>query len=94
MVDRAHSPRRDALPEYSDYPDTGCQYWSACLSCPFERCRFDADRVEAERLWNMQQALELRAQGLTVRTVAAKLELSERTVMRLLADSKKELTHA
>ena len=35
------SIRRDALPEYVDYRDTGCELAPSCLNCPFIRCRYD-----------------------------------------------------
>ena len=33
--------RREALPEYAHYHDTGCDLAPSCLSCPFVRCRHD-----------------------------------------------------
>ncbi len=33
--------RREALPEYANYKDTGCDLAPSCLSCPFVRCRHD-----------------------------------------------------
>ena len=33
--------RREALPEYANYKDTGCDLAPSCLSCPFVRCRYD-----------------------------------------------------
>ena len=33
--------RREALPEYANYKDTGCDLAPSCLSCPFARCRYD-----------------------------------------------------
>ena len=33
--------RREALPEYANYRDTGCDLATSCLSCPFVRCRHD-----------------------------------------------------
>ncbi len=33
--------RREALPEYANYRDTGCDLAPSCLSCPFVRCRYD-----------------------------------------------------
>ncbi len=33
--------RREALPEYADYRDTGCDLAPSCLSCPFVHCRHD-----------------------------------------------------
>ena len=33
--------RKEALPEYASYRDTGCDLAPSCLSCPFVRCRHD-----------------------------------------------------
>ena len=33
--------RREALPEYANYQDTGCDLAPSCLRCPFVRCRHD-----------------------------------------------------
>ena len=34
--------RVDALPEHTDYRDTGCDAAPSCLHCPFARCKYDA----------------------------------------------------
>ena len=33
--------RKEALPEYAAYQDTGCELAPSCLNCPFIRCRYD-----------------------------------------------------
>ncbi len=33
--------RMEALPEYANYKDTGCDLAPSCLRCPFARCRYD-----------------------------------------------------
>ncbi len=33
--------RKEALPEYANYQDTGCSLAPSCLSCPFVSCRYD-----------------------------------------------------
>ena len=35
------SARRDALPEHTQYADTGCDIHRSCLTCPLVRCRYD-----------------------------------------------------
>ena len=77
--------RKDALPEETEYRDDGCSYHPHCLSCPLTVCRYDdphlliAMRIQEQR----QKAVRLRAEGLTVNDVAARLNISRRTVFRL-----------
>ena len=33
--------RREALPEYANYKDEGCELAPSCLRCPFARCKYD-----------------------------------------------------
>lgn len=33
--------RRDTLPDYVDYRDTGCELAPSCLRCPLSRCKYD-----------------------------------------------------
>lgn len=33
--------REDALPEHTDYRDTGCDVSPTCLGCPLARCKYD-----------------------------------------------------
>lgn len=78
--------RRDALVEYATYTDDGCEVSAHCLDCPLERCRYDERPDTAERPnQNRVAALELLAQGLPVRRVAAALGISRRSVFRYQA---------
>ncbi len=82
---------RDDRPERGRYRDTGCDLHTACLTCPFERCRYDrpADSLshaavcKAERnRGRIQQAL---ARGLNGPEIASETGLSLRTVYRHLS---------
>ena len=33
--------RKEALPEYAAYQDTGCELAPSCLNCPLARCKYD-----------------------------------------------------
>jgi len=41
-------PDRDRLPEHTDYKDTGCGVYHACLSCPLMTCVFDLEDAELD----------------------------------------------
>ena len=36
--------RREALPEFANYRDTGCELAPSCLRCPFARCQYDKEK--------------------------------------------------
>jgi hypothetical protein len=78
--------RRDALPEYLDWTDTGCEVAPRCLDCPLARCRYDVPGgLRAIRLANRNA--ELRAAytgGTTARELARAHGLTSRTVYRAL----------
>lgn len=81
------TPRYTTLPEEFPFVDTGCSYAPACLSCPFEECRFDhADPPRRER---DVKIIALRAQGRKVREIVALLDVPPRTVGRVLANERK-----
>ena len=81
-------PRRDALPEHTNYHDTGCDLHPSCLSCPLVRCRYD-EPGGARRLLATErdsQVLDLqRRGGRTIEGIAREVGVSRRTVFRILA---------
>lgn len=80
--------RRDALPEYANYyRDSGCDLHDSCLTCPFERCRYDVagGRRHMDGEPHRARILELRSQGMTVEAVGRAAGVSRRTVFRVLA---------
>lgn len=79
--------RIDALPEHTDYADTGCKLYPSCLQCPLPHCHFDEPGGSAAQLRGGRDAtiLRLAARGdLTVARLAEMFGLSRRTVFRVL----------
>ncbi|OGT54303.1 MAG: hypothetical protein A3E01_15170 [Gammaproteobacteria bacterium RIFCSPHIGHO2_12_FULL_63_22] len=81
--------RPDSLPEHKVYLDTGCDLHANCLTCPFERCRYDEPspgRGLAVKTRLMEQELAgLRRQGLTMDEIAQRWGVARRTAYRVLA---------
>ena len=86
-------PRRDSLPEHTNYHDTGCDLHPSCLSCPLVRCRYD-EPGGARRLLSGErdsQVLDLQRRGdATIEAIARSVGVSRRTVFRILARSRAE----
>ena len=86
-------PRRDALPEHTNYHDSGCDLHPSCLSCPLARCRYD-EPGGARRLLSGErdsQVLDLqRRGGATIEAIAREVGVSRRTVFRILARARTE----
>lgn len=82
--------RKDALPEYSNYADTGCGLAPSCLSCPLERCRYDLPQglKSFTQQGKASQVLALRAKGEMIETIAQRVGISRRTVFRYLAEQR------
>lgn len=81
-------PRSDALPEYTEYADTGCDLYPSCLSCPLPRCRYEDPGGAAAMLRPVRDASILRLaeqDGLSVDRLAEMFGLSRRTVFRVLS---------
>jgi hypothetical protein len=79
--------RIDALPEYVDYVDRGCDLYPSCLNCPLPRCRYEEPGGAAAILRTGRDAsiLRLAAQdGMDVEHIAEMFGLSRRTVFRVL----------
>ena len=81
--------RRDALPEHTQYADTGCEVHHSCLTCPLVRCRYD-EPGGARRLLSEgrdRQIVALRRSGDSINQIARRFGVSRRTVFRALARS-------
>ncbi len=79
--------RSDALPEYTEYADTGCDCYPSCLHCPLPKCRFDQPGGAAAMLRGGRDSaiLRLAARGdVTIEQLAAMFGLSRRTIFRVL----------
>lgn len=84
----ARRTRRDALPEHTQYADTGCDWHPTCLTCPFVRCRYDEDTGAVKRHAGRQRdrrIVDLQRRGKTINVIAARFGVSRRTVFRVLA---------
>ncbi len=79
--------RCDALPEHTDYTDTGCDLAPSCLSCPLPRCRYDTPGGLAAMLRSTRDAAiadAVRRRRLPIDDVAQMFGLSRRSVFRAL----------
>jgi len=84
--------RRDALPEHTQYADTGCDVHPSCLSCPLVRCRYDVPGG-TRRLLSLGRDLsmvEMQRAGSGIDEIARRCGVSRRTVFRVLARSRRE----
>lgn len=80
--------RKNALPEYTDYRDTGCEYSPRCQECPLERCvsEMPGYRVSIRKQATIARVRDLRFRaGQKINDIAAALGISKRTVYRFLA---------
>jgi hypothetical protein len=79
--------RSDALPEYTDYADTGCDLYPSCLNCPLPRCRYEESGGAPAILRTGRDATILKLaneDGLGVERLAEMFGLSRRTIFRVL----------
>jgi transposase-like protein len=86
-LDLTRRARRDALPEHTQYADTGCDVHPSCLSCPLVRCRYD-EPGGARKLMSEERdrsILVMQRRGATVNSIARRFNVSRRTVFRVLA---------
>ncbi len=78
--------RADALPEYTQYRDDGCEVHPHCLSCPLPRCRYE-EPGGLRALLNERrdrEIVEQRLRGASVEELADRFGVSRRTVFRVL----------
>ena len=85
----------DAVPEHYPYRDDGCEVSPSCLQCPLPQCKYD-DPVWFQRQKHKERdrgvVAALREGGLSVSEAAARFELSQRTIFRILKRSGDETT--
>lgn len=81
--------RADALPDHTDYRDTGCELSASCLACPLDRCKYDepvsARRTGIERR-DREIALIRRKHRAPIMALAGAYGISRRTVFRILRE--------
>jgi hypothetical protein len=80
--------RIDALPEYTDYSDSGCDLYPSCLNCPLPRCRYEdpggaAAMLRTGRDANIRRLA--RQENVGVDRLAEMFGLSRRTIFRVLS---------
>src|SRR3990172_11477019 len=85
-MSRLAKPDRDVLSEFLRYRDTGCDLARSCLTCPLSRCRYDEPLGYKHTLALVrdEEIRRLRRQGISVDALAARYDLSRRTVFRIL----------
>ena len=86
-LDLGRRARRDALPENTQYNDTGCDVHPSCLTCPLVRCRYD-EPGGARKLFSEDRdrvIVSLQREGVHVEAIARRFGVSRRTVFRALA---------
>jgi hypothetical protein len=79
--------RVDALPEHTDYRDTGCDAAPSCLRCPFAHCKYDARggrRSADARTREREIALLHRRYNAPPETLARTYGLTLRSIYRIL----------
>lgn len=78
--------RKDTLPEYADYRDTGCELSPSCLACPLPRCQYDEPGGVRRRLAETRdrEIVRLRREGTTIAALARRYRITKRTVYRVL----------
>jgi len=84
--------RIDALPEYLDYVDTGCDLYSSCLNCPLPRCRYDDPGGAPAMLRTGRDEAILRyaaKDDVSIDSLAEMFGLSRRTIFRVLKRSRR-----
>ena len=84
--------RSDALPEYVDYTDSGCDLYPSCLKCPLPQCRYEVSGGATAMLRTGRDASIVAAfkrLGTTIDDVARFFGLSRRTIFRVLERNKR-----
>lgn len=74
------------MKQFTECPDTGCKLHPACLECPEPQCVLDTKRVDVRtvrRRERQTRVRELAAHGCSIRDIAHKLRLTERSINRL-----------
>ena len=87
MVQRGSTAVLDGVPEEFPYRDDGCEISPSCLRCPLPMCKYD-DPVWFQREKRRERDEEvlsaMRMQNLTVPEAAARFDISQRTIFRIL----------
>ena len=77
---------------YADiYSDTGCDISPSCLNCPLRQCKYDDPGEYRRYKRGIHTAAildKIERQSLTVRQTAIEFAVTERTIYRILAESR------
>ncbi len=87
MVQRSSAAVLDAAPEEFPYRDDGCEVSPSCLRCPLPMCKYDDPewfQREKRRERDEEVLSAMRMQKLTVPEAAARFDISQRTIFRIL----------
>ena len=77
----------DIYPEYYHYRDDGCEVSHSCLKCPLPQCKYDDPSWYQREMRSRRDKEVLKVQqteGLPVPQLAARFDLSQRTIFRIL----------
>ena len=77
----------DRLPDYSEYPDQGCDLSPSCLTCPLPKCRHDKQeggRRVSKRLRDLEIFRQRTVSGRSISEMATEFDLSKRTIQRII----------
>jgi len=82
--------REDAFVDDHEWNDTGCDIAPLCLACPLPRCRYDAPGGLKSILAEMRHdhILGLSQGGMGVDDISRVMEISRRSVFRVLKHAK------
>lgn len=89
--------RIDALPEHTDYADTGCDLYASCLHCPLPRCRYEEPGGAPAMMRAGRNASISRLafdDGISVDELARTFGVSRRTIFRVLRGSRRQGSNA
>lgn len=76
----------DLKPEFIQYTDEGCEFASACLECPFEKCLYDepGGRKHGFKKFRNKEIKRLYDSGWKYKDLAHLFKVSERTIFRVI----------
>lgn len=73
-----------AKAEYDNWKDTGCDLHPRCTTCPLPHCRYEMTPGTARAMLTVVKVRALLAEGMDTAKVARVLDVSPRTVYRML----------
>ncbi len=81
--------RRDMLPDYADYRDTGCDIASSCLRCPMRRCQYDEPSPDvAVHARDREIVMLRRRHRVPIDMLAGTYGLTRRSIFRILRETR------